>query len=337
MRLNNECNTLLEKMKGSNLQNAAGFKVDITTLTSIRAEVIKQKFYTVAPADFMPVIVGENPFADEVLTYKTGQLGDDLEAGLMSPTSGNQRSDQANVEIEGVKVPIQYWRKDISYNIIELARATQSGNWSLIEAREESRMRAWQLLIQQAAFLGLVSNSGIKGLLTNSDVTTNTAVIPTNISAMTETQFETLASTILGAFDANCNSTARPTHFIMPTDDYLGMGVATSENFAIKSKLTRLKEIFIELTDNPNFKIAPLAYAKKENNTSFLGAGSGLNRYCLYNGADKGTVRMDIPNNITTTIFDTINGMDYQAAGYGGFGGAKFYRPLEAIYFDHSI
>ena len=318
------------------IENATGFKIDIDTLTGIKAEVTKAKFYEVRPSEFMPVVVGENAWASSILTYRSQSIGSGFEAGLMDTGSNAGKGSSSDVQVDGIEVPAKYWRRDVSYNLAELNKASKSGNWSLIEAKEESRFRAWQLGIQQVAFLGLKSDNKVEGLLTQSDVAINTALITVNISDMTATQFQAFVAGSLGAYSANCNSTAMPDTLAMPQDDYLGLGSAVDEGFGMKSRLERLQEAFRLVTRNPSFEILPLAYAMAEHNADFLNSGSGFNRYVLYKRDDRQSLRMDIPVDYVSTIADTINGFDYQSVGYGGFTGAKAYRPKEVLYFDHS-
>ena len=46
------------------IQNAAGFQIDIDTLTGIKARVTEQKLPAYAPSDYMPVVVGENAWME---------------------------------------------------------------------------------------------------------------------------------------------------------------------------------------------------------------------------------------------------------------------------------
>ena len=46
---------------------------------------------------------------------------------------------------------------------------------------------------------------------------------------------------------------------------------------------------------------------------------------------------MDIPNDYTTTLQDTIEGFTYSSAAYATFTGAKAYRPKEMLYFDWAV
>ena len=322
--------------KANELTNALGFRIDIDTLTGIKAKVTSQKFYTVKPSDYIPIVVGENAFSESILTYKDYSIGGDFEDGIVQGSTNPSRTEKADTAIEGVTIPVMDWRKAVEYNLIELGKASKSGNWSIVEAKERSRFKNWQLGIQKVAFLGLNAKQTVDGLLTQSDVTSNTSTIPTFIKAMSVSQFGTLVENVLSDYFANSNSTELPTHFVIPTNDFLGLGAPTTETYWNRTKMDWLLETFKTLTMNPNFKILPLAYAQKAQNLDFLGAGSGLNRYSLYRYDDE-SIRMDIPIDYTTTITDTINGFDYQSAAYGEFTGAKAYRPNEVLYFDHSV
>ena len=60
------------------LTNALGYEVNITTLYAISKSVVEQKFATLMPADYMPVVVGENAWSDNILTYRDYSLGGDF-------------------------------------------------------------------------------------------------------------------------------------------------------------------------------------------------------------------------------------------------------------------
>jgi len=50
--------------------NSLGFKIDIDTLTGIKQKITSQIFYEIRPSDYLPVVVGENAFSEDLLTYK---------------------------------------------------------------------------------------------------------------------------------------------------------------------------------------------------------------------------------------------------------------------------
>ena len=324
------------KSQAKEIENALGFKIDIDTLTGIKDKVTSQKFYEVKPSDYMPVVVGQHAYSESILTYKDYSLSQDFEEGMIDGNSNYSKLSSTDTAIEGVTVAIKDWAKKHTFNVLELRKAAVSGNWSLIEAKEKSRFKNWQLGIQKVAFLGLTTDTSVKGLLTQADVTANTSVITKNISDMSAAEFQAFLKAVLGAYHTNANNTVLPDTFVIPTDDYLGLGTAVDETYNMKSRLERLKESFAEITMNPNFKILPLAYSQLERNSDFLGSGSGLNRYVLYRSADEETLRMDVPVDYTPTIQDTFDGFSYQSVAYAQFTGCKAYRPNEMIYFDHS-
>lgn len=310
--------------------NQIGYKIDIDTLTDIKDKITTQKFYKVKPSDFMPIKVGRSAFMDQQLTYKDYSIGEDFEAGIIENGSNAQRLSQVDAQIEGILTPIKPWAKRLEYNLFELANASKSGNWSLIEAKERSRVKNWQLGIQKTAFLGLASDSTITGLLNNASVNSNTAIITADISGLSAANFSTFVKSILAAYYSNSASTTLPNTFLMPTDDYLGLGVPVSSSFPNVSQLDYLTKTFKQMTGNENFEIKPLTYCQQEQNSLTL------NRYVLYVRDDEETMVMDLPVDYTTTVQDTINGFEYQSVAYGQFTGCNIYRPKEVLYFDYA-
>jgi hypothetical protein len=337
--LNLNKKVLIENAKtrlNQQIENALGFKIDIDTLTGIKQAITTQKFYTVTPSEYMPVVVGENAFAETIITYKEYLRGDGFESGLIHGGGNNTRMAMADVAMEAVPMTVLDWAMGINYNLIELGKASQSRNWNMIEAKERSRFIDYQLGIQKVAFLGSKYNSNVKGLLTQSGVNSNTVLIPTFISKMTTTQFFTMIKGIAGAYSANTNySEIQPNMLLIPLNDFQGLSGAVSETYPNITKLEWLINSLKTMTGNNDFQVKPLAYAQKGQNTEFLGAGSGLNRYVLYR-KDPLSGRMDIPLDFTTTVVDTINGFEYQSAAYARFAGFQTYRDAEFLYFDHS-
>lgn len=331
-------NRLKDEYKNSSLgkeMRNAGYDVDIDTLTGIKQRITTQRHYEAAPAKYLPVVVGENAWSDNILTWRTFDTGDDFEAGIIEPGTNDSRLATSDTQIDSVSVPVVDWGFETTYNLSDLAKASRSGNFSLIESKEKSRFKRWQLGIQKIAFIGAESVANVNGLLTQSDVTANTSRIPTFIKNMTETQFNSFLGGFLSDYFDNSDSTILPDTFVIPTEDFLGLGTAVSENFGLKSRLQRIEET-VKMVGNENFKVLPLAYANKARNLSVLGSGTGLNRYTLLR-YDEESIRMDIPVDYTTTVQDTINGFNYQSVGYGEFTGVKAYRPKEMLYFDHEV
>lgn len=313
------------------IQNALGFEVPITTLTAIQKRVVEQKFFTVQPSLYLPIAVGNGAFSSNILTYRDYSIAGDFETGVINQGSSSSRLADADAAIDSITVPIINWAKKIGWNIFELKQAATSGNWDLVSAKEKSRKKNWDLGIQQIAFLGMVSNPNVLGLLTQPTVNSNTTLITLFISAMSDAQFQTLVAGLLAAYRANCAYTAMPTHFIIPELDYDGLMTPANTNFAITSKLEYLEKALKAATGNPNFKILPLSYAGRALPQNV--ATINKNRYVLLN-YDEDSLRMDIPVDYTSTVQNTVDGFNFQNTAYAQYTGAQAYRPLETLYFD---
>lgn len=316
----------LQKKFDDELKNALGFEINITTLTTIIKRVVEQKFYTVKPSSYLPVRVGEGAWSTNLLTYVTTALGGDFETGIINAGGNDTRLAQTDVGVEGISVPVQTWAKENTWSLAEINFAQMSGNWDIITAKEKARKTNWDLGIQKIAFLG-TSNGTLTGLLNLPTITANTTVIQQSIKSMSESQFNTFLQNLIPVYRVNTNYTAMPNRFYIPEADYTGLGAAVSENFGLKSRLTRMKEAFAEVTMNPDFQILPLVYSDQNNNSL------AKNRYVLMSYDDE-SVRMDIPVDYTTTLQNSINGFQFHNVGYGQFTGVQAYRPRTVVYFD---
>lgn len=312
-------------------RNALGFELDITTLTAISKRITEQKFFEIAPADYLPVRVGDGAWSTELLTYLDFSVAGDFEQGIVNTAANDARLAEASAGIKGIQVPIIPWAKQITWSLFDLRYAMQSGNWDVVTSKERARKKNWDLGVQRTSFLGLASDTRVLGLLTQPDVTVNTTLITEFISSMDPTEFAVFVQGIIAAYRANSNYTAMPTHFAIPELDYNGLVAPVSPTFPVNSKLEYLQKAFAEATRNKNFKILPLAYAGVGQNADVVGLNK--NRYSLYN-YDEDSLRMDIPVDYTATLQNTLNNFQFQNVGFGQFTGAKAYRPLEMLYFD---
>lgn len=327
------------------VSNALGYDVAITTLTTIAKKITEQKFYKIAPADFVPVRVGEGAWSDQIMTYRELSTAGDFETGIIQTGDDNSRLASADAGVDSVYVPVFNWAKGNSYNLIQLEQASKSGNWDIVAAKSRARKTNWDLGIQQVAFLGakglnlagLPASRQCLGLLNQnlssaygSQITVNTTLITKPINQMVDTPSELSAMlrNILGIYQANNGYTAMPTHLAIPLDDYLGLAIPSSATFPLKSALQVMEETLCIMTRNPGFKIEPLAYAMAANNPY------GKNIYALYN-YDEESMRIDIPVDFTNTMANTINNFQFQSVAYGQFTGLGVYRPKELMYFQY--
>jgi hypothetical protein len=323
-------NSYLERQLKERFANDLGAEIDITSLTSIVKQVSEQKFFEIAPADYMPIRVGEGAWSTNLTTYRSFSNGGDFAEGIINTGSNSGRLASTDSTVDSVTVPVKQWAKSIDWTIAELNFASKSGNWDIVASKEESRKKNWDLGIQEVSFFGLQGVAGIYGLLNQQGVTTNTTVIVKPISLMTPTELKAFQKDIVTAYRINNNRTAWPNRLVIPESDFLGLVSQSSPDFPIKSTLELLEESFQKVCGK-DFRILPLAYA----DVSVGMGGITQQTYCLYKYDEK-SLRMDLPVDYTNTLANSINNFQFQNVGYGQFTGLNQYRPLEFMYFKYT-
>lgn len=307
-----------------------GYEVDVTTLTTIMKSIVDQKFFEVPPADYFPVKVGEGAWSSNLVTFRSFALGDDFETGLINQGANNSRLAGVDTAVDSVTVKVFNWAKNIGWTLFDLQQFSKTGNFDLIVSKEKSRKKNWDLGIQKIAFLGATSDStNCQGLLTQSDVTTDTTTITEFMKDMSAASFNAVLTNLYEAYRSNASYTSKPTHFIIPEKDYNGMASQFSSTYPMLSKLEAMQRVLVDLTMKKDFKILSLAYANKT-------IGGTYNTYTLLN-YDEDSIRMDIPVQYTNTLANSIDNFSFQNVGYGQFSGVKAYRPKEMFYFKHTV
>lgn len=308
-------------------KNSLGYSQLITTLTAVGRKVSEQKFYEIAFADYMPVVVGNGAFQRAIINWRTFVKGEGFETGVMNNASNQAQIPLVDAAYDQISQTIYNWAKGVVYNIFELEEAMRANTlFSLIEAREIARRKEWDLGLQKVAFLGYGASYG---LLNQSSVTVNSTVITKRIPSMSASEFNTFVGTIYEAYRSNCNRSAKPTHFIIPEADFNGMVSFPDSAFPLKTKLELLTEAFKTITANPSFKILPCAYCDKAN------FDSTNNRYVLLN-YDETSVKIDLPIDYTMTQAGTTNGFSWENVAYGSFTGVVAQRDKEMLYFGNT-
>lgn len=324
----------MQRIVNERFGNALGFEVNITTLTTIMTKITEQKFFEIAPADYIPLVVGNGAWSSNLTTYRSFDMADEFETGVINTGGGNSRLASGDAGVDALNIKVFNWAKSIGWSIFDLELAAKSGNWDLVSAKERARKRNWDLGIQRIAFLGARGSNGASGqclgLLNQVGITINTTLITKAISAMSVAELKTFQAAIIEVFRANCNRSAWPNRFVIPESDYNGLASQASPDFPIKSTLQLLEEAFQLITRNKDFKILPLAYGDKAYNSA------EINKQCyvLYNSNEE-TIRMDIPVDYTNTLANSLDNFSFQNAAYGQYTGVLAYRPLEVLYFQY--
>lgn len=328
----------VQRQVNERFENDLGYEIPITTLTTIMKKITEQKFFQIAPADYLPVRVGEGAWSSQLTTYRSFNLAGQFEEGMVNVGGQNSRLAMGDAGVDALNIKVFNWAKAISWSIMDLEMAAKSGNWDIVSAKEKARKTNWDLGIQKLAFLGADGQNALGGsclgLLNQTGITTNTSVIDEPLSGMDPDELKVFQKEILEAYRANNNRTAWPTHLIIPESDYNGLASQASADFPIKSTLQLLEEAFQIITRNKNFKILPLAYADAAYHEGVAGI-DGKQVYVLLN-YDEESLRMDIPVDYTNTLANSINNFQFENVGYGQFTGVLAYRPLELMYFTHA-
>ncbi len=327
-----------QKMVNERFGNAIGYEVPITTLTTIVKKVSMMKLYEIAPADYVPIKVGEGTWSSNLTTYRSFDIADVFESGIINTGGNNTRQSVGDAGVDALNIKVQNWSKNCGWSIFDLQQAAKSGNWDLVTAKEKTRKRNWDLGIQRVAFLGARGLNGAGGsclgLLNQAGITFNTTLITKAISSMSPTELSTFQQGAIKAYRVNNNYTCFPTHLVVPESDYNGMTAQASPTFPMKSILQLLEESFQTITRNKNFKILPLAYADVANAGGGLNALAATAQYAFLN-YDEESIRMDIPLDYTNTLANSLDNFMFQNAGYGQFTGVLAYRPAELFYMGY--
>lgn len=329
---------LVNERCGSVLKNALGYEVPITTLTAIVKKVSQMKLYEIAPADYIPIRVGEGTWHSNLTTYRSFDIADVFESGIINTGGNNTRASVGDAGVDALNIKVNNWMKSCGWSIFDLQQSAVSGNWDLVTAKEKTRKRNWDLGIQRVAFLGArgqnSSGGSCLGLLNQAGITLNSSLITAPLNGLSPTALSTFQQLSIAAYRKNCAYTAFPTHFVIPESDYNGMVAQASPTYPMKSILELLEDGFKVITRNKNFKILPLAYCDVANAGGSLVSGVSTAQYAFLN-YDEESIRMDIPLDYTNTLANSMDNFMFQNAGYGQFTGVLAYRPLELFYMGY--
>jgi hypothetical protein len=323
--------SILYNANGAVDPNSTGFKIIIDTLTYLRDKVLEQKFYKIAPADYVPVDVGDAAYADEIVQNLTFTTDGGFFQGDINNANANTKISNVDTALSPLRMPTQFWAKSTNWTILEIKQAAMLNKWDVVESKLKSLKEVWDIGIQEVCFLGHPIISTMTGLLNDSEITNNETLITKAINTMSASEFATFVGGILAAYNTNCNETAVPDTFVMPTSDYLGLVVPVSSTYPNISQIEYLLNAFKKATRNENFKILPLAYCEAARNTA---RGINKQRYILYRN-DPDTLSMSIPVDLTMLRPQTMNELQWSQAAYGQYSGVLISRKPEVLYFSY--
>ena len=310
--------------------NTIGIEQNLTTLTQLLGNVLRQKFYTLngqALTDFIPIEMGTGAYAKQLTQFAVAQVGDNFETGIVQV--GNAINKDANVDIavDTVSLRNNFWRMkyQATNEIVRMAQVNQE-TFSYIEELERARLRTAQLGLQKVAFLG--TEDGLnEGLLNLSGVTVNTTLLPATFATMSTAQLTNFATTTMSTFFALTNSTVFPNTMVIPTSDLAGLATYISSTYPVgETRKDFLERAFKAAGAPADFKILHTVY----NQTAGTNGGA---RYVLYN-RDADTLSMYIPRPYTPYPLYPVGSLDMISDAEMQFTGVWAKRPQEILYLD---
>lgn len=306
------------------LLNDLGYgDIDVTLLTQIEREVSQQKFYQIDPSLFVPFDTTQGGWADYITVLRNYSNADaEISTWERGVDADNARRNQVGVTLGSESLKIHNLAKMVSYSLFEMRSAMETGRWNIVTEKERARKRDYDLAVQKAVLLG---DSNFKGLLNQTGVASNTTILTKPISTMTSAEFRTFLGSVFAEYFKNSSMTVLPDTLAIAPSDFLGLGVAVDEQYPlVQSMLTRAREVFREVTGNPNADIKMLAYCEPEFN-------GGYYKYVLYR-RDFDTLRVYQPYDYNVVQGATVDGMNYQNTAYARLSDVFVNRPKEMVY-----
>lgn len=313
-----------------------GYEYVVKTTSYLRTQVVKQKFYEVAPADFMSVIVGEGAYLNQIVQKIEYTAGGNFETGCINIGANSAQVPIAQIALNNKTYPIVPWNYGYDYTTYELENALAANNWDIVEGKTKAVKKIWDLGIQKIAFLGSKTLQGVYGIYNLPDPTVDTTTLTKSLSSMNPAEFQTFVGSMLGLFYANANSAMLPDTLIIPALDMLGLTNSPSPLAPFNSKLDYMQRAFeaaiVAMGGSGKFIIRATSYGDQARNAG-VWATNGTNRYILYKN-DPEVVRLDIPQDFMLMSPGTIDQLKWKGGAQGQFTGVQNYIPRGVYYFD---
>ena len=306
----------------------AGLVKTVDTITDIISGVVEAKYYELGgqtPSDFVSIDVGRGAYMGNIVQFTSAYVGSPFEQCIINPASTGIHNDAtADIVIDDISIKNNFYRQKYSISQEELKMASANRvAFDIIEQKEKSRKKTWDLGIQNVLFNGLADGQ-TKGLLNQTGVTVNTTLLPVAIETMSEAQLKTLAGRLISTYFTNANGAVMPNRWLMPTNTFMALGVPYGSTFGMPT-IKDVLETALKASGAPaDFKIVHALYA---NGASADGNG----RHALYNTED---VVMYIPKAYTPHPLYAQGALDMISDAEGQFTGVQVKRPGAFMYLD---
>ena len=259
---------------------ATGLEQVITTTTDIIAGTVDTLYYELNGqklSDFCPIEVGKGAYATQLLQYAINYKANAGKQGLINPTANGINKDaNSTIQIGTLSFPNNFWRWDytVTNELVNMGRVNME-TFSIIEEHEKARKKVWDLMLQDAWFVGL-GDGASHGLLNQPGVTVDTTTMTAKLADMTDDQFTTFLAAIGNAFGRNSSYTVTFNRMLIPTSDFYGLTKPFGQ-YGL-NRLQVLEEAMKRVVGG-DFKVVHAKYNENAN-----AAGNGA-RYVFYNAA----------------------------------------------------
>ena len=308
-----------------------GLSRSIDTLTYLIKDVLETKYYTTPSplTDYVQINAsGEGAYMTEITQLTEANLSASFEECTINPFSTGIHNDAtADVALDSIQQRNNFYRQ--TYSISHEEQMSAGRNlipYNIIDGKERSRAKNWQLGIQDVMFLGRPGDPDrTAGLLTQADVTVDSSLFPVSFENMTPEQLNSWVATVLNTYGANNNYNFQPDRLFLPTKMYYGLARQVNPNFPIKNVRQMIEETFRGELGN-DFKIVHAAYGETLGNKN-------LGRAVLYNH-DAENVVMHTPVVYTPMPLFPQNSLDMLSQAMGQYTGVWVKRPTTMLYMD---
>jgi hypothetical protein len=303
----------------------------ITTTTDIIAGVIDTLYYELNGqklSDFCPIEVGKGAYATKLLQYAINYKANAGKQGLVNPFSNGIAKDaNSTIEIGTLTMNNNFWRwtYEVSNELVNIGKVNDQ-TFSFIEENEKARKKVWDLMLQDAWFLGLGDGKSY-GLLNQPNVTVNTTLISAKLSSMTDAQFDTFLASAPNAFGANSAYTLNFNRMLIPTSDFYSLTKPYGQ-YGL-NRLQVLEDAFKRVVGG-DFKIVHAKYGENAN-----AAGNGA-RYMFYN-ADADNICSYLPVPYTPMPLFPQGALDLISQAHGQFITPFVKRTGAVLYADQQV
>ena len=309
----------------------AGVVQTVDTITDIVQGVVETKYYELAGqklTDFINIDAsGRGAYMGTISQFVDAYVGAPFEQCIINPASTGIHNDAtADIAVDMIQAKNNFYRQkySVSNEELKMAAANRVG-FDVIEQKEKARKKNWDLGLQRVLFNGL-NDGRTYGLLNQSGVTVNTSLLPKATNAMTVAQLQAFAGGALAAAFANSNQTIMPNRWLMPTSEYLALGVPYGSTFGMPTIKEVLEKAFVTAGAPADFKIVHAKYCEG------IG-GQSKGRHVFYN-TDTDNIIMHTPKPYTPHPLYAQGALDMVSDAEGQFTGVWVKRTGSVLYAD---